>query len=165
MSTGFREICWRSSNWGLQATSPSQGGWGIGQQQPKTNAYLPWERGRETSAFEMGSAPFPTTAPERVLNPKVADTCGFSQQPKAPRGRGERTISNAEVSFPPPLVRFLLSKGSDCPNPSISLAGGTSNRPINPNLKYSSQKNNKTTLPFRTEWFYVDENRISRSAP
>jgi hypothetical protein len=61
-------------NWGLQATNPSQGGQGIGQQQPKTNACLPRERGRETSASEMVPAPFPTPALKRVLNQKVSDT-------------------------------------------------------------------------------------------
>lgn len=32
---------------------------GIGQQQPSARACYPWERGRETSAFEMVLAPFP----------------------------------------------------------------------------------------------------------
>ena len=37
----------------------SQGVGGIGQQEPKTNACLPRERGVETSAFEMVLSPFP----------------------------------------------------------------------------------------------------------
>ena len=37
----------------------SQGVGGIGQQEPKTNACLPGERGVETSAFEMVLSPFP----------------------------------------------------------------------------------------------------------
>ena len=54
-------------NYGLQATNPSQGEWGIGQQQPKTRVYHPWERGRETSAFEMVPAPLVNRFPLSIL--------------------------------------------------------------------------------------------------
>ena len=128
-------------NCSFPAINPSQGGQGIGQQQPKTNAYLPGGRGREASASEMVPAPFPIVALGRAQSPKAVDTQCFSLQPKEFWGRGERTISDAEVPFPPPQRKHLLAKRSGCPNPSISLAGGTVNRPINPNLKFPYVKN------------------------
>ena len=58
-SRGIRGLY--GENCSFSAINPSQGGQGIGQQKPKTNVYLPGERGRETSAFEMVPAPFPKT--------------------------------------------------------------------------------------------------------
>jgi hypothetical protein len=88
----------------------------------------------------MVPAPFPTTALKRAPNLKVADTHSFSQHPEVIRGRGERTISNAEVSFPPPLMKLLLAKDNGCPNPFISLAGAAGGRPINPKFDALSPK-------------------------
>ena len=122
-------------NYGLQATNPSQGEWGIGQQQPKTRVYHPRERGRETSAFEMVPAPFPATALKRAPNPKVADTQSFSQHPQVFRGWGKEPSQTPKFLSPPPLVRLLLPIDNGGPNPSISLAGGILNTPTNPNLK------------------------------
>ena len=132
---GLRFLHKRGGNCGLWVKKPSQGGRGIGQRQPKTRANLPRERGRETSAFEMVPAPFPAIASERALNPKIADTYGFSRQPKAFWGRGGKNHLKRRSFFPPSPGKVPAFEGNFCPNPSISLAGGADHRMKSSNLK------------------------------
>ena len=73
-----------------------------------------WGRGRGVGLAES-----------RKYGAEVSFRC-FCLGQRLSRGRGERTISNAEAPFPPPLRKRSEAFAYRCPNPSISLAGGAS---------------------------------------
>ena len=98
-------------------------GRGWGNSDRKHLPTYPGEGGGKLRRLRWFPPPFPKVLWIESKTLKVFDVQSFSKQPKKFRGRGERTISNAEVPFPPPQRKQLLAKRRGCPNPSISLAG------------------------------------------
>ena len=110
-------------------------GRGWGDSNRKHLPTYPGEGGGKLRRLRWFPPPSPQLLRIEPKTPKAFDTQSFSLQPKVCRGRGERTISDAEVPFPLPREGNYSWESNGCPNPSISLADAEVRKPINPNLK------------------------------
>ena len=84
---------------------------GLGQPLSFESNHLLRGGGKETSAFEMVPAPFPTTASERVLYPKVTDPLKFFAAIRSDPGQGGKNHLKRRSFFPPSPEEVIAFEG------------------------------------------------------